>query len=153
VILTSLIVAYAYATEFFIAWYAGNPFEQAIFAFRPTGDYAVPFWLMVICNVFVPLLFLIKKVRTNLAGLFIVAVLVNVGMWFERFNIIVSSLAHEFMPNTWGDYSMTWVEYGILVGSFGLFFLLLLSFIKVLPGIALTEVKESMPHPLSRKKP
>jgi molybdopterin-containing oxidoreductase family membrane subunit len=103
---------------------------------------------MVTCNVAVPLTYLFKKVRTSLAGLFVVALLVNVGMWFERFNIIVSSLSHEFMPHTWGLYSMTWVELSILAGSFGLFFLLFLSFIKVLPSVSVTEVKESMPHPL-----
>ncbi len=147
----SIIVGYAYGVEFFIAWYAGNPFEVAIFKYRPTGDFAIQFWIMVVCNVIVPLLYLFKKVRTNLAGLFIVAVLVNVGMWFERYNIIVSSLSHEFMPHTWGLYSMTWVEWSILIGSFGLFFFLYLSFIKVLPAISVAEVKESMPHPLKEK--
>jgi molybdopterin-containing oxidoreductase family membrane subunit len=146
-IATSMIVGYAYGVEFFIAWYAGNPFEQAIFAYRPTGDYAAQFWLMVTCNVVVPLAYLFKKVRTSLVGLFVVALLVNVGMWFERFNIIVSSLSHEFMPHTWGLYSMTWVEISILAGSFGLFFLLFISFIKVLPSVSVTEVKESMPYP------
>ncbi|MBW2529481.1 MAG: polysulfide reductase NrfD, partial [Deltaproteobacteria bacterium] len=144
----SLIVGYAYGVEFFIAWYAGNPFEQAIFLYRPTGDYAVQFWIMVVCNTVVPLAFLFKKVRGSLAGLFTVAVLINVGMWFERFNIIATSLSHEFMPHTWGLYSMTWVEYAIMAGSFGMFFLLYLSFIKVLPSISVAEVKESMPHPV-----
>ena len=102
---------------------------------------------MVSCNVVVPLAYLFKKVRTSLVGLFAVALLVNVGMWFERFNIIVSSLSYEFMPHTWGLYSMSWVEYAILAGSFGFFFLLFLAFIKVLPSVSLTEVKESMPHP------
>jgi Ni/Fe-hydrogenase subunit HybB-like protein len=145
---TSMIVGYAYGVEFFLAWYSGSHFEEAIFKYRPTGDYAVQFWLMVTCNTVVPLAFLWKKVRTSLLGLFVVAVLVNVGMWFERFNIIVSSLSHEFMPHTWGLYSMTWVEWSILAGSFGLFFLLYLSFIKVLPAISVAEVKESMPHPV-----
>jgi Ni/Fe-hydrogenase subunit HybB-like protein len=147
-IAVSMIVGYAYGVEFFIAWYAGNPFEAAIFNYRPTGDYAVQFWIMVICNTVIPLFYLFKKVRTSLFGLFVVALLVNVGMWFERFNIIVSSLAHEFMPHSWGLYSMTWVEWAILVGSFGFFFLLYLSFIKVLPAISIAEVKESMPHPV-----
>ena len=151
-IMTSLIVGYAYGVEFFIAWYAGNPFEEAIFIYRPTGDYAVQFWTMFTCNVVVPMAYFFKRVRTSLVGLFVVAALVNVGMWFERYNIIVSSLSHEFMPHTWGLYSMTWVEWGILVGSFGWFFLLLLTFLKVLPGVALAEVKESMPHP-HRGKP
>jgi len=147
IIVTSLILGYAYGIEFFIAWYAGNPFEEAIFVYRPTGDYAVQFWIMVLCNTVFPLAFFWKKVRTNLAALFVIAVLINVGMWFERYNIIVTSLSHEFMPHTWGTYSLTWVEWGIFIGSFGWFFLLLLSFFKVLPALSLAEVKESMPHP------
>jgi molybdopterin-containing oxidoreductase family membrane subunit len=149
-VVTSLIVGYAYGVEFFVAWYSGSPFEVEIFRYRPTGDYASVFWIMVTCNVVLPLAYLIKKVRTSLAGLFLVALLVNVGMWFERYNIIVSSLAHEFMPHTWGLYSPSWVEISILVGSFGLFFLLYLSFIKVLPALSVAEIKESMPHPTKR---
>jgi molybdopterin-containing oxidoreductase family membrane subunit len=103
---------------------------------------------MVTCNTVVPLAYFFKKVRTSLTGLFIVALLVNVGMWFERFNIIVTSLAHEFMPHTWGLYSMSATEWGIMIGSFGFFFLLYLSFVKVLPAISIAEVKESMPHPI-----
>jgi Ni/Fe-hydrogenase subunit HybB-like protein len=149
-IAVSLIVGYAYGVELFIAWYAGSPFEVAIFSYRPTGDYAVPFWIMVTCNAVVPLFYFSKRIRTSLAGLFVVALLVNVGMWFERFNIIVTSLSHEFMPHTWGLYSLSWVEWAILLGSFGMFFLLYLSFVKVLPAISIAEVKESMPHPVSK---
>jgi molybdopterin-containing oxidoreductase family membrane subunit len=149
-VFVSMIVGYAYGVEFFIAWYSGSPFEVAVFNYRPTGDFALVFWIMVTCNVIVPLFYLSKKVRTSIAGLMIVALLVNVGMWFERYNIIVSSLAHEFMPHTWGLYSMSWVEISILIGSFGLFFLLYLSFIKVLPALSVAEIKESMPHPFER---
>jgi len=144
---TSLIVGYAYGIELFIAWYSGNIFEQEIFLYRPTGDYAFIYWAMVTCNVFVPLVFFFKKARNSIWTLFIVSILVNFGMWFERFNIIVSSLAHEFMPHGWGLYSMTLTEWGILFGSFGWFFLLLLAFFKVLPSVSIAEVKESMPHP------
>ncbi|GAB4298321.1 MAG: polysulfide reductase NrfD [Myxococcota bacterium] len=147
-LLTSLIVGYAYGVEFFIAWYSGNSFEQAIFLYRPTGDYALPFWIMVACNAIIPLLFFIKKVRTNTLSLFFVALLVNVGMWFERFNIIVTSLSRDFIPHSWGTYSPSIVEYGILIGSFGWFFLLMLTFVKILPSISIAEVKESMPHPI-----
>jgi molybdopterin-containing oxidoreductase family membrane subunit len=145
---TSLIVGYAYGVEFFIAWYSGNAFEEAIFVYRPTGDYAVQFWTMVICNAFVPLLIFLRRVRKSLAALFVVALLVNVGMWFERFNIIVTSLSHEFLPHGWGLYSMSWVEWGIMLGAFGWFFLLFLGFVKMLPSVAVAEVKESMPHPV-----
>ncbi len=147
-LLTSLIVGYAYGVEYFIAWYSGNPFEVAIFSYRPTGDYAHIFWLMVTCNVLVPLPFFVKRVRTSVAWLFVLSLLVNVGMWCERFNIIVSSLAHDLMPHNWGLYNVTWVEWGIMLGSFGLFFLLFLSFVRILPAISIAEVKESMPHPV-----
>lgn len=149
---TSLIVGYAYGVEFFIAWYSGNLFEKAIFAYRPTGDYAIPFWVMVSCNTLIPLLFFFKKVRTSLIGLFMISILVNVGMWFERYNIIATSLSHEFFPHTWGVYRISLTEYGILIGSFGWFFLLFLSFIKILPAISVAEVKESMGFPSKGRK-
>ncbi len=145
---TSLVVGYAYGVEFFLAWYMGNPFEVAVFRYRPTGEYAVVFWGMVLCNAVIPLLFFSKRVRTSLLGLFLVSMAVNLGMWFERFNIIVTSLAHDFLPHAWGTYWPTWVEWGIVAGSFGWFFLLFLGFIKVLPALSVAEVKESMPHPV-----
>ncbi|HJX51474.1 MAG TPA: NrfD/PsrC family molybdoenzyme membrane anchor subunit [Polyangia bacterium] len=143
---TSLIVGYAYATEYFMAWYSGNTFERAIFKYRPTGHYAPIFWGMVTCNVIIPSLFFFKKVRCSLLGLFLVAMAVNFGMWFERFNIIVTSLSHDFMPHAWGTYWPTWVEWGILAGSFGWFLMLFLGFVKILPAISVAEVKESMPE-------
>ena len=152
-LLTSLIVGYAYGIEFFIAWYSGNVFEVAIFTDRPTGHYAPIFWLMVTCNAVIPLLFFIKRIRTDLRWLFTISLLVNVGMWCERYNIIVTSLSHDFLPHNWGVYSMTWVEYGIMFGSFGLFFLLLLTFFRVLPAISIVEVKESMPAPVRGEEP
>jgi molybdopterin-containing oxidoreductase family membrane subunit len=151
-LMTSLIVGYAYGIEFFIAWYSGNAFEEAIFVYRPTGDFALPFWIMVSCNALIPLLIFLRRVRKSLAALFVIAMFVNVGMWFERFNIIVTSLAHEYFPHGWGLYSLSWVEWGILVGSFGWFFLLFLTFVKVLPAVAVAEVKESMPHPVKGGK-
>ncbi|RJO65950.1 MAG: hydrogenase [Myxococcales bacterium] len=144
---TSLIVGYAYGVEFFIAWYSGSAFEQAIFVYRPTGDYAIPFWIMVICNTVLPLLIFVKRFRESLAALFILSLFVNVGMWFERFNIIVTSLSHEFLPHGWGLFKISLTELGILAGSFGWFFLLFLVFVKLLPSVAIAEVKESMPHP------
>ena len=145
---TALIVGYAYGVEFFVTWYAGNPFEVEVFRFRPTGDYAPVFWGMVTCNVLVPSLFFLKKVRTSLLGLFLVSIAVNFGMWFERFNIIATSLSREFLPHAWGHYWPSPYEWGILAGSFGWFFLLFLTFVKILPSISVAEVKESMPHPL-----
>jgi molybdopterin-containing oxidoreductase family membrane subunit len=148
VIMVSLIVGYAYGVEYFIAWYSGNPYEEFIFSFRPTGNYAFGYWIMVVCNALVPLLFFFRKFRDDLRLMFVVAILINVGMWFERFNIIVTSLARDFMPFAWGDYSMSWVEAIILLGSFGLFFLLVLLFVKHLPAIATSELKESLDPPV-----
>ncbi len=145
---TSLIVGYAYGVEFFVVWYAGNPFELEVFRFRPTGEYAPVFWGMVTCNVLIPSLFFLRRVRTSLLGLFLVSIAVNFGMWFERFNIIATSLSREFLPHTWGSYWPSPVEWGILAGSFGWFFLLFLTFVKILPSISVAEVKESMPHPV-----
>jgi molybdopterin-containing oxidoreductase family membrane subunit len=146
-ILVSLIVGYAYLVEFFIAWYSGNTYEEYIFAFRPTGEYAAMFWIMVVCNAVVPLLFFFKKCRTDLRIMLVLSILINIGMWFERFNIIVTSLARDFLPFAWGSYSMSWVEAVILLGSFGLFFALVVLFVKHLPPVASTEIKEALPHP------
>ena len=144
-LLTALIVGYAYGVEFFIAWYSGNTFEQAIFKYRPTGQYAWVFWGMVACNVLIPCTFFFKKVRTSTTGLFLVSMCVNFGMWFERFNIIVTSLSREYFPHSWGTYWPSWVEFGILAGSCGWFFLLFLGFVKILPSLSAAEIKESMP--------
>ncbi|RME02347.1 MAG: hydrogenase [Planctomycetota bacterium] len=141
-IVTSLVVGYSYFIEFATAFYNGQTFEVAIFKYRPTGDYAVKFWLMVICNCLIPLTLFIRKLRFNLTYLFIVSIFINIGMWLERFNIIVTSLSHEFDPYGWGLYSPSIVEILITIGSFGFFFTLFLIFTKVLPVIAVTEVKE-----------
>jgi len=109
------------------------------------------FWIMIICNSVVPLLFLFKRFRTSIFWLFTVSILVNVGMWFERFVIIVTSLAHDFLPYAWGNYRPSPVELMILVGSFAWFFLLFLLFSKHLPSISMTEVKELLPPPEEEK--
>jgi molybdopterin-containing oxidoreductase family membrane subunit len=143
-IATSLIVTYAYVTEFFIAWYSLNPFERETFHDRAFGQYAPFAWTMYFCNCVVPLLLWFKSVRTNLAALLTIAVTVNIGMWLERFVIIVQSLSHEFNPGNWTDtvYRPTWVEGGITAGSFAMFFLLFLLFVRNFPAVSMTEVKE-----------
>lgn len=151
ILLTSTIVAYAYATEFYIAYYSGNPFEEGQFAWRYKGDYAWAFWTMVFCNCVFPMLFWFKKVRTNIAALFVITILINVGMWFERFNIIVQSLSHEYIPYAFGGYQPTIVEMGILLGSFCWFLTLFLACIKLVPSMALTELKELLPPPMKGK--
>jgi Ni/Fe-hydrogenase subunit HybB-like protein len=147
IIPTSLIVSYAYVTEFCIAWYGGSGFEMGTFLDRALGSYSPFFWTMVFCNCLVPLTLFSKKVRTNLRALFVISILINVGMWLERFVIIVSSLAHSFDPAEWvGSYHPTWVEVAITAGSFAWFFLFFLLFVKNFPAISITEVKEMSTH-------
>ena len=145
-LLTSLIVTYSYLTEFFIAWYSENIYEQATFYNRAFGIYGKYFYLMLFCNSILPLTIFFKKVRTNLNMLFMIAILVNVGMWLERFVIIISSLAKDFDPYNWGTYSPTFVEWGVFLGSIGGFFFLFFLFTKLAPVVAISEVKGQIHH-------
>ncbi|MBI3895739.1 MAG: polysulfide reductase NrfD [Acidobacteria bacterium] len=138
----SFIVTYAYAVEFFIAWYTGDPIERASFYYRAFGSYTVLFWIMIACNSILPLLLLSKKMRCNMKVLFSISLLINVGMYLERFMIIPVSLAHDFNPYIWHLYKPTIYEYGVLAGSFGFFSFWFLLFIKFLPAIPIFEVKE-----------
>ncbi len=144
--LTGMIVSYAYLTEFFVAWYGGNIYEQYHFINRATGPYAFGFYLMVLCNVVVPQLLWSKKLRSNVWVLFVLSIMINVGMWFERFVIIVVSLHRAFLPSGWGMFYPTKIDIGILIGSFGLFFTCFLLFIRVLPMIAMWEIKGVVGH-------
>jgi molybdopterin-containing oxidoreductase family membrane subunit len=147
---TGTIVGYAYTMEFFIAWYSGNPNEQFHFMNRVFGPYNWAWLFMVVPNVVVPQLFWFKKIRRNLLIVFIISIIVNVGMWFERFVIIVLSLHREFLPSNWGYYKPTWVDICTYLGTFGLFFTMFLLFMRFLPIIAISEVKgvtpQSDPH-------
>ncbi len=138
---TGMMVGYAYAMEFFIAWYSGNQMESFVFANRAFGNYAWAYWIMVSCNVIFPQLFWFKKLRRSLPVMFVIAVLVNVGMWFERFVITITSLSRDFLPSSWAYYKPTLVDAGILLGSFGLFFTFVILFTKALPIISIAEVK------------
>ena len=140
-LLTGSLVGYAYATEFFNAWYSGNVHERFHFINRATGPYAWCFYLMVLCNVLTPQVLWWKRARRSVPLLFVVSILVNVGMWFERFVIIVVGLHRNFLPSAWGMFYPTVFDIGILVGVFGLFFSLFLLFIRALPMIAMWEVK------------
>jgi len=146
VLATSLIVGYAYCVELFTAWYSGESIERFTFLNRVTGPYWWAFALMVLCNVLVPQVHWFRKARTSILPMFVVSILVNVGMWFERFVIVVTSLHRDFLPSSWGMYKPTLVDFGILLGSFGLFFTLVLVFVRFLPAISMTEVKASMPQ-------
>jgi molybdopterin-containing oxidoreductase family membrane subunit len=139
---TSLIVTYSYIVEFGLAHYSGNPFEIELFNYRALGDYRVLFWIMISCNSAIPLALFVKRLRRNLPFLFIASIFVNIGMWLERFVIIVTTLSRDFDPYSWGTYTPSFVEIGITVGSFGMFFFLFLLFAKLLPVLSITEVKE-----------
>jgi Ni/Fe-hydrogenase subunit HybB-like protein len=146
IIFTGLIVGYAYAVEYFLAWYSHNPVELESFRWRALGDYSIEFWIMVVCNSLVPLLFFFKRIRTSIAWLFTISILINIGMWYERFVIIIGGVAHGFIPHAWGLYWPSGIEWGILIGSFSLFFLFFVLFVKHLPSISMTEMKETLGH-------
>ena len=141
ILATGSMVGYAYSIELFIAWYSGWIFEQYAFLNRIAGPYAWAYWIMVSCNVICPQLFWFKWMRRNVKAMFIVSLLVNVGMWFERYVIVVTSLSSDFLPSSWGPYTPTWVDLLTLLGSFGLFFTLFLLFVRFLPMVAMAEVK------------
>ncbi len=147
-VFTGGILTYAYGTEYYIAWYSDNQYEWGTFMDRVYGNYWWVFATMVFCNCLAPLVWWFKKVRTNYIGLFVVSVIINIGMWFERFNIIASSLSHSFDPAGWVYYTPTWVEWGILVMSFAWFFTWFLLFVKIMPSVAIAEVKEAMRPPV-----
>jgi len=146
-LLTSSIVGYAYFTEYFIAWYSGNAFERSSFYNRVFGDYWWATWTMITCNVFIPLLLWSKRIRTNLTWLFVISIFINIGMWFERWVIIATSLSHEFEPWQWAYYTPNHIEVGIIIGSFSWFSMWFMLFIKFFPALAIAEVKESLPPP------
>jgi Ni/Fe-hydrogenase subunit HybB-like protein len=156
-LVTGLMVAYAYGFEFFTAWYSGNPFELFAFVNRALGDYAWAYWVMIACNVLAPQVFWFSRARRSLSALFVVSVLINVGMWFERFVIIVTSLHHDFLPSSWGYFRPTIWDVACLVGGFGLFFTLFLLFVRFAPMVAAAEVKtvlpEASPHRYEARRP
>jgi molybdopterin-containing oxidoreductase family membrane subunit len=146
ILATGMIVGYAYAMEFFIAWYSGSQYELFAFINRATGPYAWAYWIMIGCNVVSPQIYWFRKARRSMVVTFIVGVIVNIGMWFERFVIVVTSLSRDFLPSAWSYYTPTWVDVATLVGSFGLFFFLFLLFIRWLPMVAMAEVKAVLPE-------
>ncbi len=145
-LLTGMMVGYAYGCEFFIAWYSGNEYEAFTFMNRAFGPYAWAYWTMIFCNVVVPQAFWFKKLRTNIPFMFVATILINIGMWFERFVIVATSLSRDFLPSSWDYYSPTVFDVGIYIGSFGLFFTMFFLFIRYLPFISMTEVKGVLPQ-------
>ncbi len=147
-LVTSLVLTYFYVCEGFTTWYSANAYERASYAWKWVGTYGPLFWLQIFCNSLAPLSLFFRRVRTSPVALYIVAILVLIGMWLERFMIIVPSLARGFHPYTWGIYAPRWPEIMITVGSFAWFFILFLACIKVLPSVSIVEVKETIPHPV-----
>lgn len=146
ILATGSMVGYAYAMEFFIAWYSANPYESFAFLNRAFGPYWWAYWTMVSCNVISPQLFWFKWIRTNIPVMFVITIFVNIGMWFERFVITITSLSRDFLPSSWGYFSPTWVDVLMLIGSFGLFMTLFLLFLRFLPVVAMAEIKMTMEH-------
>ena len=145
ILATGMMVGYAYAMEFFIAWYSGVQVEQFLFINRAIGPYAWAYWIMVSCNVIFPQLFWFRRFRRSIPVMFVIVILVNVGMWFERF-VIVMTLHRDFLPSSWGFYSPTWVDIWTYIGTFGLFFTMFFLFMRFLPIVAIAEVKAITPQ-------
>lgn len=138
---TGMIVGYAYGSEFFIAWYSGSKYEVYAFVNRAFGPYWWSYWTMITCNVLIPQVFWMKWARRSIPVMFIVSIFVNIGMWFERYVITVTSLHRDFLPANWGMFDMTFYDFGVLIGSFGMFFTLFLLYIRAIPAIAIAEIK------------
>jgi len=146
ILVTGSMVGYAYIVEFFIAWYSGNIYEAFAFVNRAMGPYAWAYWTMFLCNVITPQIFWFRRLRRSIPVMFVASIFVNIGMWFERFVITVTSLSRDFLPSSWDYFSPTIWDILTFVGSFGLFFTLFLLFLRFLPMVALAEVKGVMPE-------
>lgn len=142
---TGLMVGYAYGSEFFIAWYSGNIYERYVFFIsRASGPYAWSYWVMIVCNVCIPQVFWSARARRSIPIMFIVSIFVNIGMWFERFVITVTSLHRDFLPANWGMYQWSFWDTAILLGSFGMFLTLFLLYLRLFPAISIAEMKPVM---------
>jgi Ni/Fe-hydrogenase subunit HybB-like protein len=147
VLVTGMVVFYAYLTEFFMAWYSFEKPEREIFVWRLVGDYWWATWIMLTCNGIIPMLLWSGRVRRSIPALFTITIFINIGMWFERFVIIVTSLAHEYEPWQWRNYQPSLTEMSIIAGSFAWFFMWFLLFLRVLPAVSIAELKEVLPVP------
>jgi len=151
-IFISLIMATAYVTELFISWYSGNKYDMfTMFRNRVTGDYTMQFWGMIVCNALIPQLFWFRKIRRNWIGLLSISLIINLGMWLERYNIVVTSLSKDFLPSNWVSYSPTIIDIGVFVGTIGLFGTGVLLFMRYIPMMAISELK-SVAHIGTKKE-
>ncbi len=146
IIVTSMMVGYAYVVELFMAWYSGAAVERFAFMNRALGPYAWAYWTMVFCNVVAPQLLWFRKIRRSVLLMYPVVILINVGMWFERFVIVVTSLHRDYLPTSWDYFSPTWIDVGLFVGSIGLFLTMMLLFCRFLPTVATAELKAVTPN-------
>jgi molybdopterin-containing oxidoreductase family membrane subunit len=143
---TGLIVAYGYMSETFMAWYSASTFEEFMIKNRMTGPYATWYWSLILCNIAIPQLLWSRRVRGNVPLLFVISLIVNVGMWLERFVIIVTSLHRDFLPSSWAMYSPTFWDWSMFIGTIGLFLSLLFLFIRFLPMISIFEIRTILPQ-------
>jgi len=141
-LVTGLIVTYSYLIEDFMAWYGGDPFEKYVIINRAFGKYWPAYWILVACNVVTPQFLWFKKVRTCVPLLFLISIIINIGMWAERYVIVVTSLSRDFLPSAWHNYRGTFWDWAIFTGSIGLFLFLFLLFVRTLPLIAISELRE-----------
>jgi Ni/Fe-hydrogenase subunit HybB-like protein len=148
ILVTGLVLTYFYICEIFTSIYSGENIEKASLFWKVTKTYAWALWLMYFCNCIAPLIFFSRRMRTHPVAIYVVSILVLIGMWFERFNIIVPSLGHDFYPYTWGIFVPSPTDTGIVIASFAWFFILFLGFIKLMPSLSIVEVKETLPPPL-----
>jgi Ni/Fe-hydrogenase subunit HybB-like protein len=152
ILVSGMVVFYAYLTEFFMAWYSFEPPERGVFMWRVAGDYWWATWIMLTCNGIIPMMLWWPSIRKNLAAMFVITVFINIGMWFERFVIIVTSLSHEYEPWQWRNYQPSLVEMLIVLGSFAWFWMWFMLFLRVFPAVAVAELKEVLPAPMSRRR-
>jgi molybdopterin-containing oxidoreductase family membrane subunit len=153
ILATGLIVAYGYMMETFMSWYSGSPYEEYMVLNRMRGPYAAFYWALMLCNVVTPQVLWSARVRSNVAVLFVVANIVSVGMWLERYIIVVTSLHRDFLPSSWGMYAGTRWDYATFIGSIGLFLALLFLFIRFLPVISIFEMRTMLPKAEGRSRP
>ena len=147
---TGLIVAYGYSMEMFFAWYSGDKYESFMYWNRMTGPYAVTYWILILCNIALPQSLWSRRVRHNIGLVWVLSLVVNVGMWLERFEIVVTSLTRDFVPSSWGTYLPTKWDWATYTGTLGFFMLLIFLFVRMLPSISIFEVREvvhHLPHP------
>ena len=141
-IAAGMVVTYGYVAEAFFAWYSGQPYDRTMMVQRAVGPYAPLFWVMLACNAGVLQLLWFRRIRLNMKLLFPIAVVINIGMWIERYVIVVTGPSRDFLPSSWGEQSLKWLDYGILFGSIGTFFALVFLFVRILPAITIFEVEE-----------